>query len=48
MGQALATEPQHRPEKVGLTLYELSEEMKALDELIFMQDGEFDDTAESL
>lgn len=48
MEQALATEPQHRPEKVGLTLYELSEEMKALDELIFMQDGEFDETAEEL
>lgn len=48
MGQALATEPQHRPEKVGLTLYELSEEMKALDELIFMQDGEFDEPAEAL
>lgn len=48
MGTAVATTERVRPEAVSLTLYELSEEQKALDALIGMQDGELDDAAEEL
>jgi hypothetical protein len=48
MGTAVATIERHGREKVALTLYELTEEQLALDDLIGMQDGEVDDAAEQL